>query len=680
MKMPPVMYEPIFLKGGLDLITPTLNIGPGVVRDSINFEAVETGGYGRIGGYERYDGHASPSDASFSLLTFTTFTNTPAVGQTIVNAGLTASGYVIAVDQSVRYVAYTMSTGTFAVNDVIQVGMTVIGTCTSTGYPLLPSVSATYQALAADAYRALISAPTGSGAVRGVFVLNDTVYCLRNNAGGTAKNLWKATGAGWTQVTLDKQVSFTAGAVATPADGATLTQGGVTATVKRVVLQTGAWTGAGTGRLVIGTPSGGNFAAGAATLTGGATCTLSGVQTDITLAAGGHCDFVEANFTGSSITRRMYCADGVGLAWEFDGTTLVPIATGASPDTPAHVAAHLSYLFLSIGSSAFYSETGLPYRFATGGEIGLGDTVTGFLVQPGAQATGTLAMFTNETTFMLYGTAAASFTRVAFNTGTGARAWSLQNMAQSYAFDTLGVYSLNASLAFGNFTQATLTYKIRPYLSSRTALVAASALDRVKGQYRIFFNDGTGVYITVVNGKLVGCMPVSFPTPVFCAYDHTTTTGVAQKFFGGTDGMVYQLDKGTSFDGANIFAYLSLNWASAKNPRILKRFRAASIEINGTGYIQTNIGYLLGYGVFDIAQPLSLAYAAPFASALWDTFRWDNFYWDGRSLVPTEVDINGVGENIQLVFSNNANTNNPFTVNSVILHYTPLRGRRSNVQ
>ena len=40
MQMPPTLYEPISLKGGLDLITPTLNLPPGVCRDSVNYEAV----------------------------------------------------------------------------------------------------------------------------------------------------------------------------------------------------------------------------------------------------------------------------------------------------------------------------------------------------------------------------------------------------------------------------------------------------------------------------------------------------------------------------------------------------------------------------------------------------------------------------------------------------------------
>jgi hypothetical protein len=45
--------------GGLDLTTPSLRLQPGSLRDSVNFEVAQFGGYTRIDGYERVDGQAS---------------------------------------------------------------------------------------------------------------------------------------------------------------------------------------------------------------------------------------------------------------------------------------------------------------------------------------------------------------------------------------------------------------------------------------------------------------------------------------------------------------------------------------------------------------------------------------------------------------------------------------------
>lgn len=673
--MPPVKYERMTLAGGMDQITPTLSLPPGVVRDALNFECLEMGGYGRIGGYERYSGKPSPSDAVYTTLWITTFTNTPAVGATITNG--TATGVIIAV--GVNYVAITKQVGAFAVGDSLTVGGTPIGTTVAPTTALSSAINAQLVNLAANSYRSDIAKPTGSGEIRGVFVYSDDVYCLRDNAGATAMNLWKATGSGWTQVTLFNEVSFTAGAVATPADGATLTQGGVIATVKRVVTQSGAWTGTAAGRFIITNPSGGNFAAGAATLSGGATVTLSGVQTAITLTNGGRCEFFQANFFGQASGTRMYCADGVNRMWEFDGTTLVPIVTGLTTDKPLHISAFKNHLFFSYQSSTFFSAIGNPYNYtalAGAGELACGDTVTGFVIQPGSQASGAMTIFCRNTTFMLYGSSLADWNLVIYNPGTGSLDYTQQNLANTFFMDDRGVFSLAATLNFGNFQQASLTNQIRPFMAEHITSAAASLLARDKSQYRLFFRDNYGVYITVVNGKFMGCMPVYFTTSVTCTYECTLSTGELVKFFGGADGYVYQMDVGTSFDGTAIDAYLTFNWDSVGNSRMLKRYRKASVELSGPSYASVNFGYSLAYGSQEVIQPTFTNYPAPFSSTYWDSFTWDAFVWDGRTLLPTECEMAGTGENVQITVSSSSTDYAPFAVNSIIFHYSIRRGLR----
>ena len=672
-----VQHETMAMKGGLDQITPTLSLPPGVLRDALNFECLENGGYGRIGGYERYSGEPSPSDAIYALLYVTSFTNTPSVGQTITNSGATATGYIIAV--GTNYIAYTKETGTFVIGDTLKVGATVIGTLITPQGAMSSAVNAQYVNLAAAAYRSDITAPTGSGPIRGVFVYEDLTYCLRDNAGATAMNLWKESASGWTQVTLFKKVSFTAGGTATPADGATLTQGGVTATVKRVVKQSGAWTGTAAGIFVITSVSGGNFAAGAATLTGGATVTLSGVQTDITLLDGGRCEITQANFFGQVGGTRIYCADGVNPMWEFDGETLVPIYTGLTTDTPLHITAFKNHLFYSYASSAFCSGIGDPYNhtaLAGAAEIPCGDTVTGFIVQPGATDAGAMMIFCRNSTNMVYGNSSSDWNRVNYNTGSGSLDYSQQNLAQTFMCDDRGVSGLAATLNFGNFQQASLTNLLRPFFAEHRIRVAASMLARDKSQYRLFFNDGFGIYMTVVNGQLMGSIPVYFPMNVTCTWESTLSNGELVKFVGGSDGHVYQMDVGTSFDGEAINAYFTLNWASMRNSRMRKRFRRASIEMTGPSYAAVSFGYSLGYANSLNLQPNSQTYAAPFILTQWDNFTWDNFVWDGRTLLPTECEMVGTAENVQITVRSNSTDYAPFAVNSVIVHYTPRRGLR----
>lgn len=677
-KMPPVQYEVISLGGGLDQITPTLSLKPGVCRDAANFECLEFGGYGRIGGYERYSGQPKPSAGIYSLLYVASFTNTPLVGQTITNAAATASGYIIAVGGD--YIAFTKAAGTFTAGDTLKVGATVIGTQIAQPGALSSQLNARYLGLAANVYRADISAPTGSGPIRGGFLYNDKNYCIRDNAGATASNLWVESAAGWVQIPLFKEVSFTAGGAVAPEDGEILTKGGVTATIKRAVKQTGAWTGStAAGRFIITNVSGGNFSAGAATTSGGATVTLSGAETSITLLPGGKGEWVQANFSGQLSATRIYYVDGVNRAFEFDGTTVVPIVSGVTPDAPKHVAAFKKHLHLAIQSSSFNSNIGDPYGYTSVGgaaEQACGDTITNYQLQPGSTNAGTLTIYCRNTTLMLYGNSAADWNLVTYSNGVGALDYSAQNMAQAFTMDDRGVFALNASLNFGNFDSASLTNLIRPFISEHRTKISCSSLDRAKSQYRIFFNDGYGLYITVVNGKNMGCMPVFFPIYPNVAWEGTLSTGELVKFIGGSDGHVHQMDVGSSFDGTTINAYITLNWDSVRGSRVLKRFRKASFEVNGSGYASIDFGYQLGYGSSDIEQPNTVSYETPFVPSYWDSFIWDNFFWDGKTLFPTECQMSGTAENVQVTLASNSADYLPFAVNSAILHYSVRRGIR----
>jgi hypothetical protein len=680
MNLPQVSIDSIILKGGLDQITPTLMLPNGFARQSLNFECAVTRGYSRIAGYERFDGHVSPSDTSLSglhrYISVASYTNIPAVGNTLTASG-GASGKIAYIDGLVMVIA--KSTGTWAVSETVSVGATLIGTVDNIyAGPTTPEQDAIVKNAVADVYRADIAAVPGSGPVRGVVGYNDLVYAFRNNAGATATDIYKSSASGWVQVPLYKTVSFTLGGATAPADGATLTQGGVTALIKRVVRTSGVWgSNTAAGQFIITTVAGGNFAAGAATI-GAVNITISGIQTQLALLPGGKFEFDEYNFAGQSTTIRLYGCDGVNKGFEFDGDVLVPITTGATTDKPTHIACHHGYLFLAVGSSAMYSSPGLPYDYTAiggAGEIASGDTITGMITMPGNTTTGALGIYSRNNTSILYGTSSTTFNLASFNTGTGAAAYSLANMAQTFAFDDRGLNGIQTALQYGNFNSTTLTSSVLPFINERINLVTYAILNRRKSQYRVFFSDGYGLFVTVVNGKLSGCMPVYFPNPIFCAFEGKTSTGTDVNYFGSDNGMVYQMEKGTSFDGAVIDYQLQLNYSNANGPRTLKRYRKASIEVlsDSATFATFDFGYILGYDSAEYSQPFSETLSQYLGISRWDTFTWDNFFWDTNGIEPIKAELDGTAENIALLFSGSSDYVAPFTINSILIHHTPRR-------
>ena len=663
--------------GGADFETPALSTPSGFLRAVQNYECDVFGGYARVVGYERFDGRPSPSAGIASVIDIT-LTGAIAVGDTVTGVTSAATGVVIAVVTG--YIVVTKIVGTFVSGEVLNVAAAPQATTTSAAHGASTALlRAQYKNLAADNYRTDIVVPVGSGSSLGGIKFDGVKYTWRNNAGGTAANLWKSTSTGWSQITLFNEISFTVGAIAIPAEAATLTQGGVTATLKRLVLTSGTFAaGSAAGRFIITNPAGGNFGAGAATLTGGVTCTLTAIQTAITLLPSGRYEFIVENFAGGTGTRRIYGCDSVNRGFEFDGTVLVPISTGMTTDKPSHVHAHKKQLFFSFFGSSQHSAPGTPYVWSVilgASEIGMGDTVTGYATQPGSETVGALAIFTRNRMDILYGTGVSNWSLIEYRAELGAYAYSVQDVGYTVFLDDQGVMSLKAAQTFGNFAHAALSARMKTWLNGKRGLVTASCISRNKSQYRLFFSDGYVLYITFGADKIIGLMPVKLGHAATWAYSSEESDGSETIYFGSTNGMVYQMEKGTSFDGDAIVHNINLAWDFLKTPQLVKRFHDASLEVSGSGYAEFSFTYSLGYGSTEIAQPGAQTETSSFSAAVWDAagFTWDSFIWDGQTLIPSIVDMGGEAENISLIIRGSSDYHEAIRFSGAMLNWAPRR-------
>lgn len=690
MKPVPVKFEVFELAGGLDLVTPIQSLKPGIARDALNWEASVTGGYSRIAGYERTQGQLlPPSAATYLSLTVNALHTSVSVGDTISN-GAGATGTVIAIQGNAIF--YTQAVGAFAIGDVLTVGPIV----TAISFAVDSPTSSLYNLLAANVYRALINPVPGSGPSRGVAYFGGVLYGWRDSVGATALGMYKATLSGWVQITFGYEVAYSAGSGVPPAPGVVITKGSVSSTVRAVTVESGTWAGNNAaGRFIVDTPTGGAFTAGA--LIGGATANLAAnlkgnlVQAAISFLPGGRIQTVPGNFGGVQ-SNKLYGCDNVNRGWEFDGTTMVPIDTGMTTDIPTNVIVHKNYLFFSFGPSLQFSAVGFPYDWEVilgAGELVMNDDITGLVILPGDQSTGALAVFTRTNTSILYGTSfgnSGNAQLVPYNTGFGSEKYTAQNMEQTYALAARGVVGMNATQAFGNFDADTLTLQVRPYIQQRRGTAVASGLNREKSQYRVFYADGSALYMTITRGEytysppaVMASMPVTFPHPVTCWCEGPDNTEIEQAFFGSTDGYIRQMDSGPNFDGIGVEHRFTLNFDSMTNPRILKRYRKAALEVSAQKYLQFTAGYTLAYDDTKAKdQPLYVPLEGTLQIQQWDGgFTWDStLVWDGRTLGPVEMELVGSGENIALAVNGNNAAYGPFTINTITIHFTPRRGLR----
>lgn len=650
------------LTGGEDLSAPPLTVSPARASLTHNYELDISGRYRLIDGYEAFDGQTKPSEANYYLLYFTAGRSEILVGDIVAN-GAGSFGTVIAVSVSsgswvggdaAGHLALYKITGAFADgNDLTVSGST--RKATASGMLLIggaptDALDITYRFRVIEAARSDIKAVPGSGSVLGVWQYKGVKYAFRNNEGGTAARMYKSSTSGWALCDLGKTVAFTSGGVYVLAEGDTVegATSGATAIVKRIIITSGTFAGGdAAGTLVLYSQTG-TFQA--ENLDVGANLDVATIGADsvsTTLPAGGKYEFVNHNFGGHVGTRRMYGCNGVGKAFEWDGTVFVPITTGMTADTPSHIIAHKSHLFLLFaGGSVQHSSITNPYAWSaiTGAaEFGIGDEGTGFISLPNV-----LAVFSRNSTRLIYGSSSADWDMRPHSNEAGAIEWTIQNIGSAIYLDDRGLTSLEATDAYGDFKGNALSKDIDPYLKTVMDLVVDSVRVKEKNQYRLFLDGGSAITLTVAGNKVVGFTRQQYGKPISCVCSGENLSGKEEIFFGSTDGFVYQMDKGTSLNGNPLKATIVFHANNLKSPGIKKRVRKIVMEIDAPLYTYLSAKVDFNYGDNENTAQISTPGSA---AGAWDVSSWDSFVWDGIGVRSLPLYIDGTGENFTLTIN-----------------------------
>ena len=373
----------------------------------------------------------------------------------------------------------------------------------------------------------------------------------------------------------------------------------------------------------------------------------------------------------------MYGCDGKNRAFEFDGTVMSPISTGIAVDTPAHLAIHKWHFFLSFFGSIQHSAPGDPiFNAITGaGEIGLGSSVTGFLSLPGTQTSATLAVFSLNEVSILYGTSALDWNLAVYKKEVGAYENTIKIAGNIFFLDERGITTIAPSQVYGNFETAVVSKAIQSWISGKGASVKDSCVVREKNQYRLFFSDGSALYLTQDNGAVQGIMPIVFVDPVECVCSSEDAAGSEAIFFGSTDGFVYQMERGTSFDGDEIESFLELAYNHYGSPHITKRWRKMVLGVSGEGYSEVYAGYFLNYGDGAVVQAPETLLEMGLNALFWDDgLFWDaGLAWDGASILPLPMYMSGSGYNLSIQLRSNSDCFSQMKVSGAQILYTPSR-------
>lgn len=664
-----VLPDVVVLGLGLDLTAPDLLAKPGSLRSAYNYELDKDGGVRRIGGIERFDGRTEPDRAEFVVLELVAEPTAIALGDTLVGATSGAVGEVIYV--SGKTVALTRVIGAFELED-LEESAVVVGAVANDAPAISGLLDNTLSALAAADYRVDIGQVPGSGPVRGIEVLGTTVYAWRDSIDGLSLKLYKATVSGWSEVAMLYELSFTLGTAAY-AEGSTVTRGGVTATVRRVALESGTWAGGtAAGRLIVTAPAPGNFTAGVAA--GGGACTLSGPATLITLLPGGRVRTEVSNLTSSLDTRRIYGCDGKNREFELANDVLVPLKTGMGSVYATAVKVHKLHVFFGFRGSIQHSSIGTPYQYSpvTGAaELGTGDVISDFVAVGGSADAAALMALCANSLFVLYGNSSADWNLVKLSDVSGCVPGTAQDAGGVMALDAPGVVRYPASQNFGNFAWDVVSRKISSIAAGQDA--KCSVFIPTEARYRVFFNDGTGLSGLVLGGGRVEWTTIDYGRVIECCVTREVS-GQYRTFMGGSDGWVYEADVGRSFAGDVITALCRPNAMAQRAIMTLKQYRGGELEIEAGSACTLNVGAEFIEMDEEVAPAEPAAFVQPGAGLRYDIGNYDQAYYDVARVARRRLPgLEGQGVAISVSIGSESANELPHTLRSMTLAYTPLR-------
>lgn len=409
----------------------------------------------------------------------------------------------------------------------------------------------------------------------------------------------------------------------------------------------------------------------------------------------GRWQFQNANFYGQAGDERMFGVNPGGQVFQYDGSAWSVLRNRAG-NTPVAVAAHADHLFVAYrDGSVEHSAIGNPesYEASEGAaEIALGDRCTGML----EGYADTIFLFGRNSTYLLGGTNASNWRLRRLSSEGGAILHTAAMLNEPLVYDDRGIRSVQATEAYGDFSIATLSDPVRDILDSKRdggQLPATTLRIRRKSQYWLWFDDGDVVVMTLQTGGRY--LRPEFSRSVYELHDESldslgpalptaacsgeTLDGRERVFAafkdteGAPSGYVYEMERGNSFDGQKIEAYLRLPFNDLGSATTRKRFRQVLVEVDSRAISRFRVR--CDYDDYRIKGD-ELSFDAVGSPPEWDEGTWSQFVWDRSPHRAARARVAGRGRNVSVVLASETRDQPPHLLTGITLLFEPTKVMR----
>lgn len=344
-----------------------------------------------------------------------------------------------------------------------------------------------------------------------------------------------------------------------------------------------------------------------------------------------------------SITKPVILlCDGVNPAWKYDGATETDITASGAPANPKYAALFKSRLALSGYGDGSLITLSAPnddedYAGADGAiEVNVGDTVVGLKTFRDE-----LIIFCQRSIKKITGNDSTDFALVDIANSIGCLSGdTIEEIAGDLVYLAAdSIRSFSATVRIDDKELGSVSQSIQPLIqdildNSFDENAYSSCCIRQKSQYRLFINDINTSEVDAIG--IIGKVN-STPQVVHGQYEWSTMKGIRpycadsdyinnQEFsiFGHpTNGIVYRMESGNTFDGVNIEAIYNSPDLTFDDATLRKVFHKINLLSEVEGDFETQLNLLLERGQDGFIQPKALTFSQDSSAAIYDTAIYD---------------------------------------------------------
>ncbi len=425
------------------------------------------------------------------------------------------------------------------------------------------------------------------------------------------------------------------------------------------------------------------------------------ITTPVTLNPDGKCNWVNGKLAaypeagGGTYpptvpnVRCFFMVDGVSEPISYDGTIVRSISdinlpcdpSAVNKSYPTHVLIFDNRVWLAFpGGHLYYSAIGdVNWSAVDGaGYFPLGDTITNLTVAPG----NTIVVHMENSIKIIYVNADVRYDpdyvyRVQeFSQRSGAIPnTAIRLLGRTYYFDDRGLTSMASTEAFGDYGSNSLSKKVhRTYLKNISEVTQALPV-RDADQIRLFFKNNQGLCFTFNRQRRIkGASLFQYNTDVLCATEGDSEDRKIEMFFGSSDGFVYKMDSGTSFNGEEIITKMLTSYFHYGSPAVVKRFMKILFEITSEKAVKFLVRCDFDYGSRNSpSNPTQTLEELEQRGGVWGESKWGNFLWGGSSVVQNPpMYVEGIGVNMAVVLRTSDKLSERHVIHNVVTKYSPL--------